>query len=174
MAWSVPEKIQLKMLHQLELRDEPGLIRVTSRETSCLIRRPDHGEIRVAVKCGQCGREGIFVIHDFETTKNLRRSPVQRSLIAAVVILMAVVSLWVVGLVFESALVLVLAVFASIVLGPIGIFMAVDPSSNIGVQPPEPVRYSRETTREGFMTYVSRNPRRAEGLYCSGHAQAAK
>jgi hypothetical protein len=37
-SWNVPETIKLTMRHQLELKQEPGLIRTRFRETTCVVR----------------------------------------------------------------------------------------------------------------------------------------
>lgn len=173
-AWSVPEKIQLRMMHSLEHRDEFGQMRGTYRETTAVVRRPEHGEVRVALTCGHCGRDGIFVIQDFETTRNLRRVPILRSLIIAAVLIAIVVTLWVIGLALDSALFLILAGVATLILLPFGIVLALEPTGKIGVQPPETVRHNVKPVREGIMTYVSRNPDSTKGLSCSGFAHAAK
>ncbi|MDG4859872.1 hypothetical protein P8605_17220 [Streptomyces sp. T-3] len=170
----MPEQIKLTMLHQMEHKHEPGLMRTKIRETSCVVRRPDHGEVRVAVRCGHCGREGVFVIQDLETTKRLRRAPVIRSLVSSAALLAAITSLWVIGLADESALFLMLAFVASLVLGPLALYMAIEPSSNIGVQAPELISFDRTTRRQGLFSQVTRNTRQGEGLACSGNAQPAR
>ncbi|MCX4735866.1 hypothetical protein [Streptomyces sp. NBC_01363] len=172
MSWTVPEQIKLTMVHQMEIRQEPGLTRSNTRETTCVVRRPDHGELRAALKCGRCGREGVFVIQDLETTKRLRRGPVARSLVAAVVLLGVVAALWIIGFADGNILFQVLAIPASLLFLPIGIYLACSPSGNIGVRPPESVHFSTDTVREG-LSYVTRNSRRGEGLACSGYAKPA-
>ncbi|WP_326768945.1 hypothetical protein OG978_34330 [Streptomyces sp. NBC_01591] len=52
-SWTVPEQIKLTMLHQMEIRQEPGLTRGDARETMCVVRRPDHGELRAVLECGR-------------------------------------------------------------------------------------------------------------------------
>ncbi|MGP3970538.1 hypothetical protein [Streptomyces sp. 6N223] len=169
----MPDQIKLTMLHQMEHKHEPGLSRTKIRETSYVVRRPDHGEARVAVRCGHCGREGMFIIQDLGTTKRLRRGPVIRSLVSAVALLTGIVSLWITGLAGESALFLMLAFVASLVLGPVGIYLVCDPSSNIGVQAPELVHFDSTTRRQG-LSYVTRSSRRGEGVACSGYAKPAR
>ncbi|MFJ6573408.1 hypothetical protein ACIQNU_38950 [Streptomyces sp. NPDC091292] len=172
MSWNVPEMIKLTMNHQMEVKQEPGLVRTRARETTAVVRRPARGEARMVLECKQCGREGVFVVQDLETTKGLRRGPVIRSLIASVVLVGVVVAFWLIGLVGDSILFTVLAIPASLLLLPIGIALAVSPSSNIGVKAPEFVAFGSDTAREG-LSYVTRNKRRGEGVSCSGRAEAA-
>ncbi|MEU6926924.1 MULTISPECIES: hypothetical protein [unclassified Streptomyces] len=172
MSWTVPEQIRLTMVHQMEIRREPGLTRSNTRESWCLVRRPDHGELRAVLKCGRCGREGVFVIQDLATTKRLRRGPMARSLASAVVLIGIVAALWIIGFTDGDITLQVLAFPASLLFLPIGVYLLASPSSNIGVRPPESVYFKTDTVREG-LSYVTRNSRRGEGLACSGNAKPA-
>ncbi|MEE1740994.1 hypothetical protein [Streptomyces sp. BE147] len=172
MPWNVPENIRITMLHQMEHKQEPGLTRGTSRETSCVVRRPGQGEVKVTLPCGQCGRQGVFVIQDLATTRGLRRGAIVRSVIAAVVLLSVVLSLWVIGFGGDNIVLQVVAIPATLILGPIAVYLACDPSSDIGVESPKMITFNSDTRREG-LSYVTRNPRRGEGLCCSGYAKPA-
>ncbi|MFD3525352.1 hypothetical protein [Streptomyces sp. NPDC058653] len=161
----------------MQLKTEPGLTRSKSRETSRVVRRPEHGEVRETVKCRHCGREGVFVIQDLETTRRLRKGPVIRSLIASAVLLGSTVSLWVVGLSGdnpdEKPLYLILAIVASLLFAPIGLYLAFDPSGKIGVESPEMIHFEGETRREGLTIISGSGYHRDKGLACSGRAKAA-
>lgn len=165
MPWTVPGQIKLTMVHHVESTVELRVLRTLARETSSVVRRPDHGELRVTVRCGHCGREGVFAVQDLETTRRLRRGPVIRSSAAAAVLLTATVALWVVGFARESALFLVLAFVASLILGPIGIALALDPSRNIGVEVPDMVPTDATDT--------TGSARRRKALACMGRARPA-
>jgi hypothetical protein len=157
------------MLHDLEVKQEPGLVRSRVRETVAVVRRPEHGEARVALECGHCHREGIFVIQDLETTKQLRRGPAIRSLIVSFVLIAAVIGCAVVGFAGDSILFQVLTLPAALLLLPAGIFLAVSPSGNLGVATPESVVFDSRTKREGF-NLVTRGARPKEGVTCIGFA----
>ncbi|MEU1277746.1 hypothetical protein [Streptomyces sp. NPDC005805] len=172
MSWTVPETIKLTMVHQMEFSQEPGLTRGRYRETSCLVGRPAQGEARVILECGHCKRQGVFVVQDLETTKRLRRAPVTRSLITAVVLLAVVASFWIIGFGGGSILFQVLAIPASIILLPLAVFFAASPSSNIGVTVPEFVSFAGRTSRKG-LTYTTRGTHHRAGLSCGGQARAA-
>jgi hypothetical protein len=171
-SWKVPEKIKLTLLHQMDVREEVGLTRMNVRKTERVVRRPDKGELRITMECGQCGREGLFVVQDFETTKQLRWGGTIASLIWAAVLLTTVTSFWIIGLTSDDPLFLVLAIPASIIFLPMGIYLACSPSGKLGVQTPEYVRFKGDTVRKG-LTLVTQNANRNQGLSCTGIAVAA-
>lgn len=173
MSWSVPERIKLKMVHSLEVREEIGLVRTRVRETSCVVRRPEHGEARVALECRHCKRQGVFVIQDRETTQELRRRPVIRSLITAFVLIATVVCFAVVGFGGGSILFQVLTIPAGLILLPLGIVFAVSPSANIGVTNPKDVFFKGKTKRDG-LTYVTESARHREGVSCVSFSEPAR
>ncbi|MEU4091523.1 hypothetical protein [Streptomyces sp. NPDC026673] len=161
----------------MELQHEPGLIRTKSRESSTVVRRPERGELRATVECWQCGREGVFVIQDLETTRRLRRGPMVRSSIVSALIVGSTAALWMVGLAGdnpnEKPLFVLLAIAASLIFLPIGLYLAFDPTSKIGVESPEIVHFDGGTRRKGLTT-VSRSSHRGKGLSCLGKAAAAR
>ncbi|UED84850.1 hypothetical protein [Streptomyces profundus] len=173
MPWTVPQNLRLSMRHQLDMRQGPSVVRSQVRLTSVVVARPERGEVRVALACGHCGREGIFVIQDLDTTRQLRRRPITRSLIWAFVCAAVMVGFWVVGFAGGSILFQVLAIPATIVLAPLAFVLSVDPTSKIGVELPEPAFFDSRTAREGI-TYVTRDRRPGQGLSCVGAAEAAK
>ncbi|MFJ4467796.1 hypothetical protein ACIP2X_10030 [Streptomyces sp. NPDC089424] len=161
----------------MELEHELGRIQTKSRETSSVIRRPERGESRATVVCGQCGREGVFVIQDLETTRRLRRGPMMRSLTASALIVGSTAALWIVGLAgdnpSEEPLYVLLAIAASLIFLPVGLYLAFDPTSKIGVESPEILHFDGGTRREGLTT-ISLSSRRGKGLSCAGKAAAAR
>ncbi|MFE0424488.1 hypothetical protein [Streptomyces sp. NPDC058953] len=173
MPWTVPDRIKLTMLHQLEMREEVGgVVRIRKRETTCVVRRPERGEARMALECGHCGREGVFVVQDRATTKRLRRRGVVGSLITSAVLVAVVVVLAVLGFGGDDVLFQVLLIPGALILLPFAGMLAVDPSGNIGVEAPEFVSFASDTRRQG-LSYVTRGEQRRLGVSCSGHAAAA-
>jgi len=171
-SWTVPEQIKLTMTHHLESKSEPGLRRSRLKETTCVVPRPDSGETRIAVTCGHCGRDGVFVIQDRATTRRMRRWPVVRSLVVSAVLLAVVVGVYVAGFGGGSVLFEVLAIPSTIIFGPVLVFLMVDPSSNIGVKAPEHIFFKGDTVREG-LSLATRNSHKGEGLACMGRAEPA-
>ncbi len=173
MAWGVPEWVRLKMVHELDVKQEPGLIRSRVRETSVVVRRPADGEAHFPVECGYCHRKGVFVVQDLATTKELRRRPTIQSPIWSVILIATVIVFAVLGFGGGSILFQVLTIPAGLMFLPFGIMLAVSPSGKLGVSLPEAVTFESRTKREGF-SYVTRNVRHREGVSCVGIAMPAK
>jgi hypothetical protein len=173
-SWIVPMQIKLTMMHLMQLKHEPGLVRSNTRETSRVVRRPDHGELRVTVQCKHCGREGVFVIQDRETTWRLRRGSVICSVAGSAVLLISTASMWIISLAkgTDDSLFLLLAFVMSLIFAPPGLYLAFDPTGKIGVEVPKMIDFDSGTRREG-LTWTSGDARRGPGLACSGKAAAA-
>ncbi|MFI6941389.1 hypothetical protein ACIBI4_19105 [Streptomyces sp. NPDC050418] len=167
MGWSVPERVQLKIVHELQTEQEPGLVRSRVRETTVVVPRPEHGEAQVPVECGHCHRAAVFVIQDLETTRRLRRIPVVRSLVASVLLIATVVWCAVLGFGGGNITFQVLTLPAGLIFLPLGIALAVTPSGKLGVTVPKGVTFDSKTKREG-LSYVTRSTRRGEGVACIG------
>lgn len=172
MSWTVPGRIKLTMTHHIEKDYEAGVIRSKVRETSYVVGRPDQGELRVSLNCGHCGREGVFAIQDLETTQRLRRGPVLRSSVAAAVLLASLVALWVIAFADDNSVLLITAFPATLILGPIGVALAINPSGNIGVKAPEMVLFDKDTRRKS-PSHVTGNRRRDQGLACTARVDPA-
>jgi hypothetical protein len=171
-SWKIPAKIKLRLVHTMDFREEVGLTRMHVRETDRVVQRPDKGELRVAMACGHCGREGVFVIQDFETTQQLRRGGTIKSLIWSAVLLTTVTTFWIIGLMSEDPLFLVLAIPASIIFLPMGIYLACSPSGKLGVETPKDLRFEGETVRKG-LTLETQAATRGQGLSCNAFAVPA-
>jgi hypothetical protein len=168
-SWKIPEKIKLRLVHTMDFREEVGLTRMNVRETERVVQRPEKGELRVAMACGHCGREGVFVIHGFEATKQLRRGGTIKSLSWSAVLLTTVLSFWIIGLTSDDALFLVLAIPASLLFLPPGIYLACSPSGKIGVEMPKDLEFKGETVRKG-LTLETQVAAQGQGLSCNAYA----
>ncbi|WP_062208299.1 hypothetical protein [Streptomyces sp. NBRC 109706] len=161
------------MSHQLNSRQGPSTIRTQLRQTSVVVARPARGEARFALACGHCGREGVFVVQDLDTTNQLRRVPIIRSVLLALVFLALPVSFAIIGFGGGDILFQVLTIPAGLIFGPFGLALLIAPTGKIGVEVPEPMFYESNTSRQGF-TYVTRNKHAGQGLSCVGRVEVVK
>jgi hypothetical protein len=88
-------------------------------------------------------------------------------------LLTTVLAFWIIGFAGDSILFQVLAIPASLIFLPSGIYLACSPLGTIGVESPENVEFSKTTVREG-LTYVTRNTKAGDRLTCGGYAHPAK